>query len=274
VPSGLPLARILPAAAAGLFAGWTAARLPFFPAGWDVGLAMAAAVVTLLRPRAGLALALAVPVFPLGNVSAGLAMLYVVVAASWLALSWSDPRSGLFLVAGPLLAPLGALGLLPLFAQVVPGRARRAAQTAGAVLLTALAAGLRAVPLPFGGGLPPLGLGVTGSGKPVAVAEELVRALAAHPVVAAEAAVLAAAAVLLPYAQRHGAWGAAVFGAALLAGTLLAAPGAPALSLALTAWVTAAAVAWRSGDPIVRDLVARVRDGHLARVAAGRPTAG
>ena len=101
----------------------------------------------------------------------------------------------------------------------------------------------------------------------MAVAEELVRALSAHPVVVAEAAVLAAAAVLLPYAHSAMApWGAAVFGAALLAGTLLAAPPARRPSLALTAWVTAAAVAWRSGGAIVRDLVARPTSGRTPRV--------
>jgi len=275
MPSSLPLARVLPAAAAGLFAGWAAARLPFFPAGWDVGLAVAAAALTLVRPRAGLALALAVPFFPLGNVSAGLALLYGALALAWLALAWKEPRSGLFLVLGPLLAPFGALGLLPLLAQCVSGRTRRAIQTAAAVLLAAVVAGLRAVPYPFGAGPSPLGIGVTGSGRPVAVAEELVRALSAHPVLATEAAVLAAASVLLPYAQRRGAWGAAVFGAALLAGTLLAAPLAAALPLVLTAWITAPAVAWRSGDPGVRELVARVRAAlPSTRTAEGRAGAG
>ena len=160
VPSGLPLARILPAAASGLFAGWAAARLPFFPAGWDVGLAVAAAVVTLLRPRAGLALALAVPVFPLGNVSAGLAVLYVVVAASWLALSWSDPRSGLFLVAGPLLAPLGALGAAPTRSSprsspAAPAAPRRPPAPCSSPLSPPACARCRCAAL--GGGPPPLG---------------------------------------------------------------------------------------------------------------------
>jgi hypothetical protein len=272
LPAGLPLARVLPAAAAGLFAGWAAGRLPFFPAGWDAGLALAAAILTLLRPRAGLALALAVPVLPLGNVSSGLALLYAVLAAGWLALSWREPRSGLFLVLGPLLAPFGLLGLLPLAAQSVHGRVRQVAQIAAAVLLSALVAGLRSTQLPFGAGWPPLGLGTTGSRRPVAAAEELVRAVAGHPVLLVEAAVLAAAALLLPFALRRGVWGAAVFAAALLAGTFLPTPaGTPATALVLTAWATGLVLAWRSQDPAVRTLVGQFRSWLApARTAPGR----
>src|SRR6266516_4132139 len=105
-------------AAAGLFAGWTAAALPFFPALFAPWLGLLAFGLTLVRPRLGLALALAVPVLPLGNVSA------------WLALSWRAPREGLFLALGPLLAPLSALGLLPLAALGVRSRSRRALQVA------------------------------------------------------------------------------------------------------------------------------------------------
>ena len=75
LPWHLPL-RLAPAAAAGLFAGWTAAALPFYPALFAPLLALLASGLALLRPRLGLAFALAVPVFPLGNISSGLAMLY------------------------------------------------------------------------------------------------------------------------------------------------------------------------------------------------------
>ena len=57
------------AAAAGLaaaFVAWTAVSIPFYPHGWAAGLAVLAAAVTALRPRTGLAVALAVPVLPLG----------------------------------------------------------------------------------------------------------------------------------------------------------------------------------------------------------------
>ncbi|MER3409824.1 MAG: hypothetical protein C4306_06940, partial [Thermoleophilia bacterium] len=76
-PRVLP-GRLLPkathAASASLVAGWTAATYPFFPAGWPGALAATAAVLALLNERAGLALALAVPVLPLGNYSLGLAL--------------------------------------------------------------------------------------------------------------------------------------------------------------------------------------------------------
>src|SRR5207248_7312654 len=92
------LERVLPALAAALFAGWTASALPFYPTGWPFGLAAVAAAFAALAPRAGLALALVVPLFPLGNVSLGLAIVYGVAAGAWLVLNWRDARSGLLLV--------------------------------------------------------------------------------------------------------------------------------------------------------------------------------
>src|SRR5947208_4733891 len=65
-------ARAGAAALAGVFAGWTAAELPFYPASFAVVLALAAAAVTALRQRLVLAPALAVQILPLGNVSLGL----------------------------------------------------------------------------------------------------------------------------------------------------------------------------------------------------------
>ncbi len=64
--------------------------------------------------------------------------------------------------------------------------------------------------------------------------------LQAHPALLAEAVVLAAAAVALPYCRGRGPWAAAAFGAALLAATVLAAPAAPFLPLVGAAWLTAA----------------------------------
>jgi hypothetical protein len=159
------------------------------------------------------------------------------------ALTWKDARAGLLLAAGPLLAPIAALAFLPLAAQLARGHARRAAQAFAAVLLAALIAGLRKVPLPFDGSAPPLGLGVTGSTRPSAVAHALWAQLAAHPVLLAEALVLAAAAALLPYARNRGPWPAAAFGAALLAGTALTAPAAALLPLIAAAWLTAGTLA-------------------------------
>src|SRR5919204_162534 len=101
--------------------------LRFSPGGWGVGLALLAAALAALRPRVGLAFALAVPILPLGNVSFGLAALWTGLAAGWLALSAGEARSGLLFAAGPLLPPVGALGLLPLLALRLRSPVRRVA---------------------------------------------------------------------------------------------------------------------------------------------------
>jgi eukaryotic-like serine/threonine-protein kinase len=239
-------ARAGAAALAGAFSGWTAAELPFYPASFAVVLALAAAALTAFRPRLGLAAALAVPVLPLGNVSLGLALLYAVAAAAWLVCSWREPRRALLFVFGPVLAPLAALGLVPLAVAGVRSGPRRAAHAAAAVLAAGVAAGIRGVPLPFAGGRPLLGIGVAGSSGPADVAGSLLRAAAAHPALLVEAAIFAAAAAVLPYAQARGRWGAAGLGAAMLAATVLAAPSARALPLVAAAWLTAGVLAVRA----------------------------
>jgi hypothetical protein len=236
--------RLLPGGLAGIASGWVAEQLPFYPSGWPLGLAAAGAALGFVAPRLGMLFALAVAFFPLANISLGLGVVYAVLAAGWTALTWRDPRAGLLLAAGPLLAPLAGLALLPLAAQVARGRARRAAQVAAAVLLAAVVAGLRRVPLPLDGSTPPLGLGVTGSSRPTAVAHALWGQLAAHPVVAAEALILAAAAAVLPHARGRGPWTAALFAGALLAATALAAPSAALLPLIACAWATAGILAF------------------------------
>jgi eukaryotic-like serine/threonine-protein kinase len=238
--------RILPGALAGLASGWVAARLPFYPAGWPLGLAAAGAALGFSVPRAGLLFTLTVAFFPLANISLGLAAVYALLAAGWVALTWKDARAGLLLAAGPLLAPLAALAFLPLAAQLVRGRTRRALHAFAAVLLAALVAGLRRVPLPFDGSAPPLGLGLAGSARPTAVAHALGHQLALHPALVAEAAVLALAAAALPYARGRGPWVAAGFGAALLAATALAAPAAAILPLIAAAWLTAGTLAFET----------------------------
>jgi hypothetical protein len=239
-----PLKLAAPAAAA-LFAGWTTAAMPFFPGLFALLLALIAAAVTVVRPRLGLAFALAVPVLPLGNISSGLALLYAALACCWLALSWRAPREGLFFALGPLLAPILALGLLPLAGQAVRGHVRRALQVAVAVLLAALVAGLRHTPLPFTGSVPPKGLGIAGSGDPFAVANALLQTLQAHPALLLEALALSAAAVALPFARERGLWWIAGFGAALITATLLPAPSVAAAPLVVAAWLTCGVLALR-----------------------------
>ncbi len=241
----VPMHFAAPAAAA-LYAGWTAAALPFFPGLAVPLLALIAAALTLVRPRLGLAFALAVPVLPLGNVSSGLAFAYGALACVWLALSWRAPRQGLFLVLGPVLAPFLALGLLPLASQGIRSPVRRAAQVATAVFLAALVAGLRHASLPFTGAAPPKGIGIAGSDDPFAVAFALLRALESRPAVLLEAVVLAAAAVAIPHVRERGLWWIAGFGAALLAATLLPAPAVAATPLVVSVWVTCTVLALRA----------------------------
>ncbi|MDX6467112.1 MAG: eukaryotic-like serine/threonine-protein kinase [Gaiellaceae bacterium] len=227
------------------FAGSAAAALPFFPHGFAVGLAALAGAVTAVRERLGLAVALAVPILPLGNASLGLALAYVLLAAAWFVLMWPEPRSALLFALGALLAPVAALGLLPLAACGIRSPVRRAAQAGVAVLVAAVVAGIRHASLPFAGGVPPLGIGISGAGDPLDVVGSVARAAAAHPALLYEAAVLAVLAAALPYAGRRGRWGAAGLAAAMLLLTVPAVPTAAIASLVAAAWVTAIALAVR-----------------------------
>ena len=237
---GIAKERVAPAAAAAAWTGWVASVMPFYPAGWPLGLTIAAAALGFAFPRAAFAFALTVTFFPLANISLGLAALFAVLGAAWIALTWRDPRGNIVLVLAPLLGPLAGLALLPIAAQFARGPTRRAVQAAAGALLAVLVAGLRHQKLPFAGVTAPLGLGITGSNRPTAVAFALWRPLEAHPVVLGQAVVLAAAAVALPYLRGRGPWIAVGAGAGLLAATALGAPEASLLPLAAAAWITAA----------------------------------
>jgi hypothetical protein len=240
--------RGLPAVLAAITTGWVAATLPFYPAGWALGLAIAAGALGAVAPPLGMAFALTSCFFPLANISLALAVVFALFAASWLALTWRDARSGLLFVAGPLLAPLAAFGFLPLVAQLTRGWGRRAAQVALAVPIAALVAGLRHDLLPFDGSPPPADLGLAGTRSVPTVAETLWQTLASQPSLLALAGVLAGAAAALPYLRGRGVWSAAAFGAALLAATALAAPALPLLPLVAAAWVTSAFLALPRDD--------------------------
>jgi hypothetical protein len=240
--TAVALDRAVPATLAAVASGWVAATLPFFPSGWPLGLAAVGATLGATVPRAALVFTLAVPFFPLGNIALGLALLYAALAAAWTAVHWRDARAGLLLVLGPLAAPIAALPLLPLAVQLAHGRVRRGLHVFSAVLVAAVVAGLRRVPLPFDGSAPPLGLGLAGSHRPTAVAAELWHQLASHPVIAGEAVVLALAAALLPLARGRGPWRAALFAGALLTATATLAPAAAVVPLVVAAWLTAAAL--------------------------------
>jgi len=185
-----------------------------------------------------------VPVFPLGNISLGLALLYAALAAGWLLVTWREPRVALLFVVGPLLAPLAALGLLPLAVARVRSAPLRMLTVALGVLTAALAAGIRHVALPLVGGPAPLGLGVAGARDPFDVAGSLARAAGAHPPLLLAAGIIALVSAALPRARERGHWGAAALGGGMLVLSLLAVPLAAAPPLAVAAAVTAAAVAF------------------------------
>jgi eukaryotic-like serine/threonine-protein kinase len=236
--------RLPSAGLAAAFAAVTAIALPFYPHGWAFGLALAAGGAALARERLGLAVALAVPVFPLGNISLGLALLYSAFAAGWLLLSWREPRTGLLFGLGAALAPLAALGLMPLAAAGIRSTPRRAATAFAAVLTGAVSAGLRRGSLPFTGTRAPLGIGVAGASDPLDVAGSLARAAAAQPSLLLAAGILGLAAALFPYARARGLVGAAALGGGMLVLGLLAVPLAAVVPLAVAACVVGAAAAF------------------------------
>ena len=242
VPALVP--RLVPVALATLFVLWTSLELPFYPTGWPFGLAALAAGATLLHPRLGLAFALLVPILPLGNFALGAAVLYVVLALCLLVVCWREAQHGLLLVLGPLLAPIAALGLLPLAGLTVRSPVRRGVQVAAAVLVAGIVAGIRGAPLPFDGSRAP-SVGVAASGDPFTVTTALWHALTASPALAVETIVLAVAAVLLPYARMRGLWAVALLGGGFLAAALLAVPAVAAAPLVVAVWATCAAVAVR-----------------------------
>jgi hypothetical protein len=245
-PTRIEPGRAVTAVLAALLAGWTSSALPFYPHGWPVLLAFVAFAATLLRERAGIALALAIPVLPLGNISLGLALLYAALAAGWLLVTWREPRAALLFVVGPLLAPIAALGLLPLAAARIRSGPLRALGVAIGVLTAALAAGIRHAALPLVGGPAPLGLGLAGARDPFDVAGSIARAAGAHPALLLETCALALVALALPHARARGRWAAATLGAGMIVLTVAAVPSAAALPLLLAAWAIAAVTALRA----------------------------
>jgi hypothetical protein len=236
--------------AAALTAGSTL-LLPFFPPGWPFFLAAATLVLSLLSPPVGLAAALAAPVLPLGNLSSGLALLYVALAAGWFFLFLGDARSGLLWLAGPVLAAVGGLPLAAVLARDAAGPARRAAVAVGAALAAFGTAAIAGSTMPFTGAETATSVELAGIDSPTDVARTLLSFLSENPGLAACALTLGAAAVAVPYAERRGAWGASVWGSAVLAALALApllAGGTTAdvALLTVSCWLAAAAVAVRA----------------------------
>src|SRR5262249_54737495 len=184
--------------------------VPFFPAHWSIGLAAMAALLSIAGPRLGLAFALAVPILPLGNISLGLAILYSLIACGWLALFWTRPRAALIFVIGPVLAPIGALGLLPLAIFPAGGAARPAAQALAAGFAASVAAAISGHGLPVVGGRAP-DLALAGLSGPLAAASTLWAGLTAAHTLLLEALALGVAAAAIGACRRRGPWGAAGF---------------------------------------------------------------
>jgi hypothetical protein len=240
----------LPAGLAGAYAAGAAALLPFYPRGWPVLAALAAVVLTLRAPRAGLGLALAVPLLPLGNVALGLALAYAVLAAGWLALFARDTRAALLAATGPLLAPIGLIGAVPLVALHARGRLRRVATAVAATLLAGVVAALARTPFPLGAAPPALPLHETE--RPHVALARLADALAAWPGLGLLALVLAAATLAVPLARTRGLWGLAGWGSGLVALAVLlpAGPGGTPVAVAgLVPGIWAAAI-WLAAEPL------------------------
>lgn len=237
------------AALAALFAGGATFLLPFFPPAWPLLLGALVGLAALASPTAGLAAALAVPVLPLGNVSQGLALAYVPLALVWLALFARDARAGLLFLAGPLLALLQALPLLPLVALQAHGIVRRTALTLAAVVTAVAAAAVGDWRLPLTGEPAPSAPGLAGADGPWAALDVSLATLTSRPTLLVAGLVLACAAATAARARDRGLWGVVAWGAATLAALLLAplaAGGSPvAASWVVPAvWVAAAALVY------------------------------
>ena len=227
--------RVLPVAFGVVTAALGATLLPFWPPELVALLIVATGVACWLDPRLGLALALATPIFPLGNVAAAAATLYGVFAVGWLALNWRDARHGLWFMTGPLLAGLGLLPLVPIVLIPVRSTARRAAHGILAVLATVLLAAVAGDPLPIGGGIAST-LGLSPPASSVSAAAAVWTWLAGAPLVIAGALIVGSAAALLPWARRRSRVGVAMVGFVVTAGSVLAGAGVASTMVVMLVW--------------------------------------
>jgi hypothetical protein len=245
----IPLARVagllLTSGLAAVTAAVGATLLPFWPPLLVAAIVVAAGASAAVRPRLGVAIALAAPVFPLGNEARSAAILYGGFAICWFVLSWSNARTGLLFAVGPLLAPVGALALVPLAAQPARGSLRRGAHAALAILAAALVARASGDVVPLAGdGAGSLGIAASDSSEHLAQA--LQGALVGAPVLVAATIVAALAAMVLPLARAHSRYGVAAVGVAVLIGSLAAGLGPASVPIVVAGWGVAAALAARA----------------------------
>ncbi|MBA3432668.1 MAG: serine/threonine protein kinase [Actinobacteria bacterium] len=234
--------RAAPVLLAATAAGLGATLLPFWPSVLVAALVLGAGLAAWRNPALGLAVALATPIFPLGNESGGAAVLYGIFALGWLALSWRDPRGGLLFAVGPLLAPLGLLALVPLVVQPARGLLRRGAQATLAVLAAVLVTGVAGEKLPLTGALPAR-LEITPLDSTGEVGLALWELLVLHPVVLGGAVVAGIAAAILPWARRRSRYGALAVGVVLLAGAIATGSSIPAVLVVAFLWAIAGVIA-------------------------------
>ena len=215
--------RALHAGLSGAYAAAMLALFPFLPEGFTLPVALLVGAAAFLRPRLGLALALAVPILPLGDVSIGLAIAYAAAATCWFHLHWRQPRAAMVFVFGPALATVGLLALVPFCSGRLVGGLQRALTLVAAVAATVGLAGLRGGPLPFvEEALVPAGLGVAGSESPTAIVAALARYAWSQPALLVVTAVLTLVAVFAPLARRATVWQLSLASSAVVATTLLA----------------------------------------------------
>jgi hypothetical protein len=180
--------RLLMPVLAAIYAAAAASVVPFYPGHAALVLAAVVGGTSFVAPRLGLAVALAVPVFPLGNIALALALLYGAVAIVWFALHVREPQRSMLPTLGPLLGVL-ALGLVPIAYLTTRSPSRRAIGAATALVLASAVAALR-----HGSTAP----GIAGSRQPLPTAETLVAG--APRAFLYEVPAIALAAVVLPWA--------------------------------------------------------------------------
>ena len=234
-PARLHARRVLPVVLGVVTAALGATFLPFWPPELVALLVIATGLACWLDPRLGLALALALPILPLGNVAVAAGILYAFFAVGWLAANWRDARHGLWFVAGPLLAVVGLLPLLPLALIPVRNTARRATHGMLAVLSTVLLTGVAGEPVPIAGSVPaPLDIGPLDSLGSAATA--VWSWLAHEPVVIAAALLVGTAAALLPWARRRSPVAVAAIGLLVTAASVLAGAGVASTVVVMLVW--------------------------------------
>jgi len=218
--------RLAPAGMASLATLVGGSLVPFWPGPLLAALAAAAGLAAFRAPRLGLAVALAAPVFPLGNVAQAAAVVYGFLALAWLAVTWRDPRAGLAFWTGPLLGVLGLLPLLPLAVQPARGWWRRGLHAGAGVCAAAAVAGLAGKPLPLTGTAVD-DLGIAETERPTDVLNALGTLLGDNTAIATTALALGIVAALLPWALSRGQWGIVGLGALQLMLVFAWAPSIP-----------------------------------------------